>query len=155
MRRLPTLCSVLLLAAFAVVVGGCGEGGAASGAAVSIYVAAPLCREARQELQRAGGKAGDLKARAICLPPVANGNGVSLATAGSNARRATEDSTAVAYLESPGPAAKFARPIVESAQIAWLATSSGAKATRRITQALQGRGSSSPRDAVRETLTNG
>lgn len=152
MRRLPTLCSALLLATAAVVGGGCGEGGAASGATVSIYVAAPLCKEARQELRRAGGKAGDLDVHAVCLPPVAKPTGVSLATSGSNARRATEDSTAVAYLESPDPAAEFGRSIVESAQIAWLETDSGLKATHEVLKALEGRGSASPRGAVSDQV---
>lgn len=149
------LGSALLVAAVVALATGCGEGGAASGAAVAIYVAAPLCKEARQELHRAGGEAGDLEVRAICLPSVAKSKGVSLATAGSNARRATEDSTAVAYLESPGPAAKFTHSIVESAQIAWLTTASAAKPTHQILQSLKTRGSSSPRDAVRGTFTNG
>ncbi len=152
MRRRLLPIPVLPLALLALAAAGCGEGGAASGATVSIYAAAPLCKQARQELQRTGGKAGDLDVHAICLPPIQRKGGVSLATAGSNARRATEDSTAVAYLEFPGPAANFTRSIVESAQIAWIKTTSGAKPTRQILQALKDRGSSPPRDAVRESL---
>ena len=148
MRRVAILFSALLLAALAAVAAGCGEGGAASGAAVSVYVAAPLCREAGRELQKGGGEAGDLRVRAVCLSPVEQRGRADLAAAGRAARRATEDSTAVAYVEAPGSAARFSRSIVESAEIAWLETSSGATAMRRVMRALEGRGSAAPRGAV-------
>ncbi len=77
---------------------------------------------------------------------------MDLAAAGANARRATEDSTSVAYLEAPGPAAKFSQSIVEAANIAWIKTSSGATAVHEILKALEERGSSSPRDAVWDSL---
>lgn len=131
---------------------GCGEGGATSGATVRVYVAAPLCKEAQRTLKREGGKAGELRVSAVCLPSIESGGRVDLAQAGANARRATEDSTAVAYLENAGPGAKFSQTIVESASIAWLETSSGSTAMRRTLQALQEAGSSSPRNAVRESL---
>lgn len=137
---------------FALVATGCGEGGAASGATVSIYAAAPLCKQARHELQRAGGEADNLRVRATCLPATDSPQGTDLAQAGANARRATEDATTVAYLEAPGPAAKFTQQIVESAEITWIKTTSGTTATHHILQALQERGSSTPRTAVRETL---
>jgi hypothetical protein len=151
MRRLPALLCLCAIAA-AVATVGCGEGGAASGATVSVYVAAPLCREAQGELRREGGKAGDLRVRAVCLPSTESGGHVDLARTGANARRATEDSTAVAYLEGAGPAARFSETIVESANLAWLSTNSGAMAMRRVLEALAEAGSSSPRDAVREAL---
>lgn len=151
MRRLPAL---LCLCAVAAAVGsGCGEGGAAGGATVSVYVAAPLCREARQVLQREGGRAGDLRVRAVCLPPTETGGHVDLARTGANARRATEDSTAVAYLEATGPGTKFSQTIVESATLAWLETNSGTTATHHVLRALKEAGSSSPRDSVRESLS--
>jgi hypothetical protein len=146
-RRLPALCASALLIAIAALGGGCGEGGVGAGATVSVYVAAPLCKEAKGVL-RAGGKADDLEVRAVCLAPVESGGGVDLATAGANARRATEDSTSVAYLEAPGPAAKFSHPILEAADVAWIETGSGATAMRRVLEALEERGSSSPRAAV-------
>jgi hypothetical protein len=118
------------------------------GATVSVYVAAPLCKEARGALQSAGGKADDLEVQALCLASVESGAGVDLATAGANARRATEDSSSVAYLEAPGPDAKFSQSIVEAANIAWLKANSGATAMRHVLDALEGRGSSSPRAAV-------
>lgn len=138
MRRLPALllglCALLIAA-------GCGEGGAASGATVSVYMAAPLCARA------SGGRAGDLKVRLVCLAPVEKEGRVDLAAAGANARRATEDSTAVAYVEAPGPAAEFSRSIVEAADIAWIETSSGSGAMKRILSALEA-DTSSPRRAV-------
>ena len=138
MRRLQAL---LLGLGALLVAAGCGEDGAASGATVSVYMAAPLCGQA------SGGRAGDLKVRLVCLAPVERQGKVDLAAAGANARRATEDSTAVAYVESPGPAAEFGRTIVESANLAWIEAGSGSKAMRRILQALEGDGSS-PRQAV-------
>lgn len=147
MRRLPALCLSCALTVSMVLSAGCGEGGVGSGATVYVYVAAPLCKEAKGAL-RAGGKADDLGLRVTCLAPVESGGRVDLAAAGADARRATEDSTSVAYLEAPGPAAKFSRSIVEAADIAWVKTSSGATAMRRVLGALEERGSSSPRSAV-------
>ncbi|MGN6586872.1 MAG: hypothetical protein ACTHKT_05295 [Solirubrobacterales bacterium] len=140
------------LLALALVAAGCGEGGAAAGATVSVYAAAPLCAEAQRELAQAGGRSDDLKVRAVCLAPVETKGRADLAAAGANARRATEDSTAVAFLEAPGPAAKFSQSIVENADVAWIETKSGSTVMRRVLRALEERGSSSPRDAVRESL---
>lgn len=148
MNRLPALCVCAFLLAVAALGVGCGEGGVGSGAIVSVYVAAPLCKEAKGALQKAGGKAGELEVQALCLAPVEAGGALDLAAAGANARRATEDSTSVAYLEAPGPATKFSRSVSEAANIAWLETSSGATAMRRVLEALEERGSSPPRVAV-------
>lgn len=146
MRRLQALCLFACVIA-APAWGGCGEGGAASGATVSVYVAGPLCGEAHREVEGGGGGAGDLEVRVVCLAAVARGGRSDLATAGANARRATEDSTAVAFVEVPGGAAKFTQSIVENADIAWVETRSAAPALRRILEALEGAGSS-PRKAV-------
>jgi hypothetical protein len=141
---------VLSLAVFAVVAvasSGCGEGGAQSGATVSVYVVPPLCQGARRKVDDADRQAGDLKVRVLCLRRVERGGQADLGMAGANARRATEDSTSVAFLEVPGPAAEFSRSIVESARIAWLETSSASTAMHRILSALEG-SPSSPRKAV-------
>jgi hypothetical protein len=148
-RRLPALCLSALLLTVVALGTGCGEGGVGGGATVAVYVAAPLCKEALGALQKAGGEADDLKVEALCLAPVESGGGVDLAVAGVNARRASEDSSSVAYLDTPGRGAKFSQSIVEAANIAWLKTSSGATAIRRVLKALEERGSSSPRDAAR------
>jgi hypothetical protein len=123
-----------------------------SGATVSVYVAAPFCKGAEAALRKVGGKVGDLGVGTVCLAPVESKGRVDLAVAGANARRATEDSASVAFVEAPGRAARFARPIVESASLAFVETRSGATAMDEVKEALDERGSSSPRDAVRESL---
>src|SRR5262249_1162628 len=105
---------------------GCGEAeGVADGATVTAYVEAPLCAEAQRELQQHGGRAGDLKLRAVCLASPREARKLSLATVGANARSATQDSTAVVYLEAPDPrVSRFTHPILEKAEIPWIAESS-------------------------------
>ncbi|HEX5592694.1 MAG TPA: hypothetical protein VFX35_05045 [Solirubrobacterales bacterium] len=146
MRRLQALCLVAC-AAVAVAAGGCGEGGAQSGATVSVYVVAPLCEEARREVDDAGRRAGDLKVRVLCQRRVEGGGQADLALAGVAARRATEDSSSVAFLVAPGPAAAFTKTIVETADVAWVETGSAAAPVGRILRALEGSGDS-PREAV-------
>jgi len=136
-----------VLLALALLALGCGDDNVSADAVVSVYVAAPLCAEAQREAGRDREAAAGPEARVVCLSPARTGGGVDLARAGRNARRATEDSTSVAYVESPGPAAKFTQSIVEAASIAWVETSSGATAMRRVFEALEG-DSSSPRQAV-------
>jgi hypothetical protein len=152
--RLPrkavlTAACILLVAA-----AGCGEdGGVAEGARVSAYVEGPLCEEARRELVREGGRAGLLRVRAICLPSPRERGRLSLATVGANARRASEDSTAVAYIAEPDPAAtRFSRPILESAGIAQISSSSGSAAMARVLQAIREADTGSLRDSVHNVL---
>ena len=140
------------LLALALAAAGCGEGGASSGATVSIYVAAPLCQGAKRQLHREAHTVEDLNLRVLCLRPTESHGRPSLAQAGANARRATEDSSAVAFLEAPGPAAKFSAPIVKSANIGWAMATSGAEAMRLVLRALAEGDSSSPRADVREAL---
>lgn len=151
MRRylalLPT-CALIALSAF---VSGCGEGGVSNGATVSVYVAKPLCAAAEGELAKEGKRVGEAEVQIVCLPPVQRRSRADLATAGANARRATEDSTAVAFLETTAPSAKFTESIVKAAGIAWLETSDGATAMRRVLDALAS-GSGSPRAELREAL---
>lgn len=153
MRRLsiPFLACALLGAALLGT--GCGESGVAGGATVTVYAAAPLCKGAESALAREGASAGGVRVRIVCLPPVERHNRADLATAGANARRTTEDSTSIAYLEAPNPAAKFSATIVEAANIAWQETNSAPIAIHSILKALSERGSSSPRDAARESLS--
>jgi hypothetical protein len=146
MRRLTAL-SLAAVSILVPALAGCGEGGAASGATVSIYVAGSQCGEARLALRKKDWKAGDLKIRLACFPPVEKKGGVDLAAAGADARRATEDSTSVAYLEAPGPGARFSQSIVEAADLAWIETGPAAAAMNHIVTALEG-DSSSPRKAV-------
>jgi hypothetical protein len=133
---------------------GCGEGeGVAEDATVTAYVDAPLCAGAEQELVRAGGRAGSLNVRAVCLPSATEGRKLSLATLGANARRATEDSTAVAFLEAPDPrAARFTHPILEIAEIPWLTSSSGKSAMANLLKLIEASGSGSLRSSLQDKL---
>lgn len=153
MRRLSTPFLACALLGVALLGAGCGESGVANGATVTVYAAAPLCKTAEAQLAREGAQAGDVRVQIVCLPPVERHGRANLATAGANARRTTEDSASIAYLEAPGPGAKFSATIVEAANIAWLDTSSPSTTLHRILHALEDRGSSSPRDAVRESLS--
>lgn len=156
MARRPSRvsCLVLLLAVCALLVvgAGCGEGGGvAEGAAVTAYVAAPLCGEAKRELERA--RAGEVSVRIVCLAEIESSDGLSLATIGANARRASEDSTTVGYLELPGSATRFSRPILEEAGIASISSSSGEAAMARLLHAVNAAdGSGSLREEVAASL---
>jgi hypothetical protein len=72
----------------------------------------------------------------ICLPSVESKGQLKLATVGFNARRATEDSTGVAYLEAPGPGNEVSDPILESAEIPSIHESSGARAMAQLLRAI-------------------
>lgn len=130
--------------------GGCGEQGVAEDAVLTAYVTAPLCAGARHELTRDGGRAGEIRVRLTCLSSPLRPGGLSLAAAGANAREATEDSTAIVYVEAANSAAaRFSHPILESAGIPWLSSSSGATAVRRVLKAVgEAGGASSLRDSV-------
>jgi len=139
--------ALAIAAAAALAIAGCGGGGVSAGATVAVYVAPSLCREAKGVASAAEGRS-DLETRVVCLSAAGPGGGTALGVAGRNARRATEDSTAVAFLDAPGPTAKFSRSIVDAAGVAWLEAASGRSAMRRVIAALDDRGSSSPRSAV-------
>jgi len=115
-------------------------------------VEAPLCAEAARELAREGGRAGDLRVRAVCLERADDGERLDLAAVGANARGATEDSSTVAYIEPP-ITPSFSRPIVEAANIAVIRTSSGKAAMTQLLRAIEeADDSSSLRDQVRQAL---
>jgi len=91
--------------------------------------------------------------KAVCLPLVEGHGRLELATVGANARRATEDSTAVAFLEAPGRANAFAEPILETAEIPLIHASSGKAAMAQLLRAIDRAGTSgSLRSAVGEEL---
>jgi hypothetical protein len=118
-----------------------------------VYVEASLCAEAQRELERSDGRAGDLKLQAVCLPSPHGAKKLSLATVGTNARRATEDSTGVAYLETPDPrVSPFTHRILETAQLPWIAGSSGSAAMSRLLKLIDSAGSGSLRQKLREDL---
>ena len=147
--------AALALLVLATVVG-CGSGsGVQEGASVHVYVGSELCPEARDPLVAAKGKAGEVDVRMVCLRRVtAAGTGrIDLATQGANARRASEDSAAVAFLEAPGKAAEFAAPIVEEAGIAFVEAGDGTVGMERVLKAIEDAGTSgSPREKVRDAL---
>jgi hypothetical protein len=132
---------------------GCGKDeGVAAGATVRVYAGSGPCRAARRALDSAGGKAGALKVELVCLAPATSGSRLDLATLGADARRATEDSTAVAYLEAPGEASEFVAPILEEAGIALVAAGDGARAMRRALAAIGEAGSGGLRAEVQGEL---
>ncbi|HMJ73225.1 MAG TPA: hypothetical protein VK471_07690 [Solirubrobacterales bacterium] len=145
-----------LIAACALLVGaGCGEGeGVASGATVSAYVAESLCAEAKSELARDGGEAGDVRVRVICLPSAESKGKLDLAQIGANARRATEDAATIGYIGEPTRAAsRFSEPILETAGIAQLSQTSGTAAMKKLLQAVSDAGNSgSLRESVLSKL---
>jgi hypothetical protein len=131
---------------------GCG-GGNAAGATVSVYVAAPLCAGAKADLATHGATAGSYTVAVRCLAPSGRaGGGVDLTTVGSNSRRATQDTSAVATLEPPGPAAKFTRAILESAEIPLVTSASARSGMKQILSAIEEAGSSNVRESVNEAL---
>lgn len=144
--------ATLIAATIALLVAGCG-GGDASGATVTVYVAAPLCAAAKADLASHGPTAGHFKVAARCLAPSERaGGGVDLATNGANSRRATQDTSAVATLEPPGPGNKFARAILETAGIPLVTSPSGNTGMTRVIQAVEDAGTSDVRESVRQSL---
>jgi hypothetical protein len=141
-------CALLLVA-------GCGESpGVGEGAVASVYVAAPLCAEAEQELAGSGGEAGDVRVQVVCLPSAETSKKLDLGRIGANARRATEDATAVGYIGEPTRSAtRFSEPIIDAAGIAQLTETSGTAAMKKLLQAVNEAGSSgSLRASVNDEL---
>jgi hypothetical protein len=100
-------------------------------------------------LERAGGRAGDVRLRLSCLDAAAISDvpstgtdrevsAWSLAAVGANARRASEDSATVAYLGEPqAAAARFSLPILEAAGIGQVGGRSGAEAMGVVLKAVR------------------
>lgn len=159
MFRLPPILVAFLLGA--AMLSGCGEGGAEDGARVTVYVSAPmsgpemkagrqLCHGARAEAQRAGEVEG-LQLAVVCLDATEGEGRWTLAQVGANARSATEDSTAVAYVGEPDPGArKQSRPIVDAAEIAEIGGVGGDKAVEAVVAAIREGDAAEPRQAVFE-----
>lgn len=143
------MTSFLLLAA----VGCGGDEGIEEGATVTVYAGASVCAQAKGELARSGPRAGSVRVRVVCTEPVETKGRLDLAATGANARQAVEDTSSVAYLEAPGPATRFIRPILEEANIALLTTSSGASGMAALLGAIRAVGSSAGlRESVRDEL---
>jgi len=138
---------------------GCGGGeGVAEGATVSVYAVAPSCAGAKRVLARHGARSGEVRVRLVCVGDSESGRVWTLAAVGANARRASEDSSTVAYVADRDPtAARFSRPILESAGIAQLSPGpSGAAAMTKILAAIgEADTSGSIRESVNESLPSG
>ncbi len=113
-----------------------------------------MCEGARRELSRSGGRADGVRIRVTCLDDTGGEARWSLATVGSNARRATEDASTVGYIgELDRTATRFSRPVVESAGIAQLSTLPGGAAMASILRAIRNADPSMGlREAVFESL---
>jgi hypothetical protein len=156
--HLPRILIALLLGG--ALLAGCGEGGAAEGATVRIYVSAPLhgdeaaagrrvCEGARAGAARVGDEVEDLRLEVLCLDAAGRAGRWTLAQVGANARRATQDSSAVAYVGEPDPRAREqSRPIVDAAEIAELGGVSGREAVASVIEAIREGDSGEPRDSV-------
>lgn len=145
---------LLVAAALAAIASGCGEEGAQEGAELTIYLSAPgqrLCAEAREEV-RGVKTSGDHTLRVVCLDTGAESGG-TLAKVGSNARRAAEDSTTVAYVGEPDrETRKQSQPILNAAEIAQLGGFSGREAIRTVSTAIDEGDSDDPRAAVFDAI---
>lgn len=143
------VCGLVLAAA------GCGgPEGVAENALLTAYVSVSLCEEAKRELGEEGGRAGEVRVRAVCVDDVGAAGGSRLAAIGAAARRASEDSAAVGFIGSTEPlAVRFSEPILDEAGIARISSRSGAAAMERLLRAIRRSGdAASPREAVYELL---
>ena len=145
--------ALLAVTVLALIASGCGEEGAEEGAELTVYVSAPgqrLCDEARAEAQ--GREPEDFALRVVCLDAGSAGEG-TLAKVGSNARRATEDSTTVAYIGEPDrETRKQSQPILDTAEIAQLGEFNGREAIDTVITAIDESDSDDPRAAVFDAI---
>ncbi len=95
--------------------------------------------------------------RLICVSDGEGSKRWTLAAVGANARRATEDSTTVAFIADRDPtAASFSRSILEEAGIIQLSGRPGAAAMHQLLTAIEDAGSSSNlRESVNKSLSSG
>ena len=129
--------SAALVAAAAICVAGCGGGGSDGDATVTVYVSLPqrgpsgadgrdAADGARLALADAGGEAGGIAVEARFLDAAA-GNRWSPVRAAANARAATEDSTAIAYLgDFESGATRASLPVTNSARMLQVSPASAA-----------------------------
>jgi hypothetical protein len=119
------------------------------GATVNVYAGTAVCPGAKRALAEDGPEAESVRVRVVCAAPVEPGGRLDLAVAGANARRATEDSSSVAYVEAEGPAVTFIRPILDEADLRLISTSSGAEGLAIVMRLLRSRDNNeSPRESV-------
>ena len=121
---------------------------------MTVYAAAATCGGAMQALKSEGGRVGAVRVRVRCLPGVERGGRVDLATVGANARRASEDSSSIAYIGEIEPTAtRFSETILEEAGIAQLPHQPGANAMHEVLDAIRRAGEGgSLREALNDEL---
>jgi branched-chain amino acid transport system substrate-binding protein len=138
-RRLAAIVAIAALAG-----GGCAGGSGGGGPEVlSVYVSAPLhgpraadgaavVDGAKLALADARGRVGKLRLRAIYLDDT-EGGGWSLARTAANARRASEDASAIGYLgDLDSGATRVSLPITNQAQIMQISPGSTAVDLTRL-----------------------
>ncbi len=104
---------------------------------MTVYASASLCAEAERELGRSG-QPESVRVQVVCLAEAEDRGRLDLATIGGNARRATQDSTTVAYIGEPTlRATRFSETILDTADIAQLPCISGAAAMSRVLRAIR------------------
>jgi hypothetical protein len=97
---------------------------------------------------------GEARVRLVCVSDGESKKAWTLAAVGANARRASEDSTAVAYIgDRDSTAAEYSRSILEEAEITQLEGQSGAAAMHKLLTAIEEAGSSGNlRESVSKSL---
>jgi hypothetical protein len=92
--------------------------------------------------------------RLVCVRDREGGKAWTLAAVGANARRASEDSTTVAYIaDRDSTAAEYSRSILEEAEIAQLQGQPGAAAMHKLLTAIEEAGNSGNlRESVHKSL---
>jgi hypothetical protein len=95
--------------------------------------------------------------RLVCVRDGEADKAWTLAAVGANARRASEDSTTVAYIADQDPtAAEFSGSILDEAEITQLSGQPGAVAMHKLLTAVEDAGGSSNlRASVNKSLGNG
>lgn len=122
---------------------------------MTVYAGIATCQSAQRAVESKADQVAPLRIRVRCLPAVEHLGRFDLAQIGDNARRASEDSTTIAYIGEVEPHAnRFATPILEEAGIAQLAEMSGPAAVAKILAAVEvAGGSGSLREAVHDELS--
>ncbi len=159
-RATRIAAATTMLAALALIVAGCATPGSGiqAGEHVTVYVSMPLrgpeavegrdvVGGAKLALADAGGKVGELAVRAVYLDDTAGRGaraGWTPAVAAANARQASEDSTAIAYLgDFDSGASRFSLPITNEARMLQVSPASGAV---DLAQPFLGAGDELPKD---------
>ena len=143
--RGPALSAALLIVLAAAADGCGGSGNAPAGARLTVYVSVPLsgpaarrglavANGAEEALLDAGGEAAGVRLEAVVLDsgPGASATGAppprsDPARAAANAREATEDSTAIAYIgEVDSPTTRTSLPITNDARMLQISPAAGA-----------------------------